>query len=153
MDDFEGKFTKLSHYQHCIHCDEIHWRTLTSRNLMYWILPCSSFRSFSVITVEPVITHTSRWTAKSMGYWRLWDMGGRQKKASKNHKKNHKKSQKYFWARYLYIEVADGIFRPFEKSQLMWHFSSLGSHCSGAACWKIPTALPSCVQSGHSSHL
>ena len=27
-------------------------------------------------TVEPVLTHTFRWTAQAMGYHRLWDMSG-----------------------------------------------------------------------------
>jgi hypothetical protein len=47
-------------------------------------------------TVEPILSHTTRWTAKRMGYWRLWDTrSSSKKKALKNHKKitkNHKKN-------------------------------------------------------------
>ena len=31
---------------------------------------------FEIATVEPVLTHTFRWTAQAMGYHRLWDMSG-----------------------------------------------------------------------------
>jgi hypothetical protein len=40
-----------------------------------------------VSTVEPLITHTSRWTAESMGYEGLWIVRGVLKIDSKNHKK------------------------------------------------------------------
>jgi hypothetical protein len=34
-------------------------------------------------TVKPVLTHTARWTAQGMGYWRLWVKGSELKKHSK----------------------------------------------------------------------
>ncbi|KAF8811548.1 hypothetical protein BYT27DRAFT_7221402 [Phlegmacium glaucopus] len=38
-------------------------------------------------TVEPVITHTPRWMAQAMGYYRLWVWRGMLKIGSKNHQK------------------------------------------------------------------
>ena len=38
-------------------------------------------------TVETVITHTPRWMAQAMGYYRLWVWRGMLKIGSKNHQK------------------------------------------------------------------
>ena len=42
-------------------------------------------------TGEPLLTHTSRWSPKCMGFQGLWVRRGMLKIDSKNHKKNHKK--------------------------------------------------------------
>ena len=44
--------------------------------IRYRIPYCRAFGGLTTVygTVEPLITHTSWWTAQAMGYWRLWGM-------------------------------------------------------------------------------
>jgi hypothetical protein len=46
-------------------------------------------------TVEPLVTHTSRWTPQAMGYEGLWVGRGMLKMGSKNHQKIVKNCRKY----------------------------------------------------------
>ncbi|KAF8958104.1 hypothetical protein BDZ97DRAFT_70600 [Flammula alnicola] len=55
--------------------------------MVYLHISIEVILSESQTTVEPLITHTSRWTAQSMGYQRLWAARGKLKIDSKNIKK------------------------------------------------------------------